>query len=88
MRLALAQINITPEAISKNLQQIEKAINTAKQQKADLLLFPELVTTGYTPNLLKLGDPLTPGSAAGSSGCGNPPDRRFQQPAGRCVQGW
>ncbi|MBT3423337.1 MAG: NAD+ synthase [Bacteroidetes bacterium] len=49
MRIALAQLNFQIGAFDSNTQQIISAINTAKEQKADLVVFPELAISGYPP---------------------------------------
>lgn len=52
-RVALAQINCQRGDKEANTQKIEEYTKRAKQQNADLVIFPELSLTGYT-----LGDEL------------------------------
>jgi NAD+ synthase (glutamine-hydrolysing) len=48
LRVALAQLNFTVGDIDGNTSKIIKAIQTARdEQKADLIIFPELAVTGY-----------------------------------------
>jgi predicted amidohydrolase len=47
IKLALAQISSKRENKSENLLKIEKATLKAKQQRADLIIFPEMSLTGY-----------------------------------------
>ncbi len=54
MRVFVAQLNPTVGAIEKNCQKILQSIERAKQQKADLVVFPELVLCGYPPEDLLL----------------------------------
>ena len=54
MKLALAQINPTVGDLTGNTQKILAFIATAKSQKADLIIFPELAITGYPPEDLLL----------------------------------
>ena len=54
MKLALAQTNPTIGDINANRQQIEQCIHQARQQKADLVIFPELSLLGYPPKDLLL----------------------------------
>jgi len=49
MKIALAQINPTVGDISGNVRKIREWIDKAAQQKADLVVFPELSITGYPP---------------------------------------
>ncbi len=49
MRIALAQVNPTVGALSRNAAQIKKAYREARAGGAGLVLFPELVLTGYPP---------------------------------------
>ncbi len=49
MRITLAQINSHIGNFEGNLQKILAGIETAKSQKADLVIFPELATCGYPP---------------------------------------
>ncbi|MFA5839959.1 MAG: NAD+ synthase [Candidatus Margulisiibacteriota bacterium] len=54
MRLALAQINPTVGDLSGNTVKIIDFIEKAKQEEADLVVFPELAITGYPPEDLLL----------------------------------
>ena len=47
IKLALAQISSKRENKSENLRKIEKLTLKAKQQGADLIIFPEMSLTGY-----------------------------------------
>jgi predicted amidohydrolase len=47
IKLALAQITSKRENKSENLLKIEKLTFKAKQQEADLIIFPEMSLTGY-----------------------------------------
>jgi len=47
IKLALAQISSKRESKSENLLKIEKLTLKAKQQGADLIIFPEMSLTGY-----------------------------------------
>ena len=47
IKLALAQISSKRENKSENLQKIEKLTLKAKEQGADLVIFPEMSLTGY-----------------------------------------
>lgn len=49
LKVSIAQINPTVASFKQNKQLILDAIAKAKQQKADAILFPELVLTGYPP---------------------------------------
>jgi NAD+ synthase (glutamine-hydrolysing) len=57
VRIALAQINSTVGDLQGNLEKMLKALEEAKSQKADIILYPELSLTGYPPEdlLLKPG---------------------------------
>jgi NAD+ synthase (glutamine-hydrolysing) len=54
MKICFAQINPTVGDISGNAKRIISAINSAKGQGADIVLFPELAVVGYPPNDLLL----------------------------------
>ena len=47
IRIALAQKNCTPFAVQKNLQTALGSIALAMEQKADMIVFPEMFMTGY-----------------------------------------
>ncbi len=49
MKIALAQINVIIGDFDANTQKILDYIKHAKVQGADLVIFPELATTGYPP---------------------------------------
>ena len=49
MKIALAQINPLMGCFKKNQQKILQWIMTAKNNKADLIVFPELALCAYTP---------------------------------------
>jgi NAD+ synthase (glutamine-hydrolysing) len=49
MRIALAQLNFQIGAFDSNTAKIISAINDAKKQEADLIVFPELAISGYPP---------------------------------------
>ena len=54
MRIALAQINTTVGDLAGNEAKILAAARRAEAEKADVVLFPELTTTGYPPRDLLL----------------------------------
>ncbi len=54
MRLALAQLNVVVGDLDGNVERIVGAFNEACGQGADLVVFPELVVTGYPPEDLLL----------------------------------
>ena len=47
--VSIAQINPIVGSFKQNLQMISEAINTAKNDNADVIVFPELALTGYPP---------------------------------------
>jgi len=49
MKIALAQINVIIGDFEYNTRKMLSYIEKAKQQKADIIIFPELATTGYPP---------------------------------------
>ncbi|MEZ5014587.1 MAG: NAD+ synthase [Chitinophagales bacterium] len=49
MRIALAQINVHIGNFEANFLKMEKYIGMAKEQEADIILFPELAVPGYPP---------------------------------------
>ncbi|HEX4851403.1 MAG TPA: carbon-nitrogen hydrolase family protein [Puia sp.] len=53
MKICLAQIKPTSGDIAYNLARHEKFISQAIQEKADLVVFPELSLTGYEPTMAK-----------------------------------
>ena len=48
MKVTIGQINTTNGDLEGNVQKIISAIQTAKQQGSDLIVFPEVTTHGYT----------------------------------------
>lgn len=54
MRIALAQVNPTVGDVEGNSRLIRDSISAALQQKAELVIFPELITIGYPPRDLLL----------------------------------
>jgi NAD+ synthase (glutamine-hydrolysing) len=54
MRLALAQINSVVGDIDGNAASVAEWLGRARESNADLVLFPELVVTGYPPEDLLL----------------------------------
>ena len=54
MRIALCQINATVGDIAGNTERVREGIRAAIEAQADLVLFPELVLTGYPPEDLLL----------------------------------
>src|SRR5256885_3325838 len=54
MRLALAQINSVVGDLDGNRDRVLRRLEEAKETGADLVLFPELVVTGYPPEDLLL----------------------------------
>ena len=57
LRIALAQINVTVGDINGNVAKVRENLDRAREQNVDIVLFPELVLTGYPPEdlLLKPG---------------------------------
>jgi predicted amidohydrolase len=49
MRIALAQINTTVGALAGNADRVIQFLEQAREQRADLVVFPELTLTGYPP---------------------------------------
>ncbi len=49
MKIALAQINVIIGDFEYNLKKMKAFIEQAKAQNADMIIFPELATTGYPP---------------------------------------
>src|SRR2546430_17220197 len=54
MRLSLAQINAVVGDLDGNAERIRGRLAEAKDQQADLVVFPELAVTGYPPEDLLL----------------------------------
>lgn len=54
LKIALAQLNFSVADLSGNVGKILAAVEQAKQQQADVLVFPELCVTGYPPEDLLL----------------------------------
>ena len=49
MKIALAQINVIIGDFERNFEKIATYIHQAREQQADLIVFPELTLTGYPP---------------------------------------
>ncbi|HZL45942.1 MAG TPA: nitrilase-related carbon-nitrogen hydrolase, partial [Opitutaceae bacterium] len=49
MHIGLAQINTTVGDLSGNCRRIIEAYRTLVARRADLVVFPELVVSGYPP---------------------------------------
>ena len=49
MRIAIAQVNPTVGDLAGNRRLVEEAAAKAASERADLLVLPELVLTGYPP---------------------------------------
>jgi len=49
LRLAIAQLNPCVGDFAQNFEKIQQAIQQAKDEQADIVLFPEMVVTGYPP---------------------------------------
>lgn len=58
MKIALAQINTIVGDVSGNLKLAKDFIEQAEKQGSDLILFPELLTTGYPPKDLLFREDL------------------------------
>src|SRR5881392_512159 len=54
MRIALAQINTVVGDLDGNAERIRSRLAEAKEEQADLVVFPELAVTGYPPEDLLL----------------------------------
>jgi NAD+ synthase (glutamine-hydrolysing) len=54
LRLALAQINSIVGDLAGNAERILERLKEAKEQSVDVVLFPELIVTGYPPEDLLL----------------------------------
>ena len=54
LRVALAQVNPTVGDLEGNTRKLVEWIDRAREQEADLVVFPELVLTGYPPEDLLL----------------------------------
>jgi NAD+ synthase (glutamine-hydrolysing) len=54
LRIALAQINTTVGDISGNADKIREYLGRARDQGAQLVVFPELAVNGYPPEDLLL----------------------------------
>ena len=54
IRVALCQLNLQVGAIQGNLERVRTSLIAARNQGADLALFPELTVTGYPPEDLLL----------------------------------
>ncbi len=49
LKLAIAQLNPCVGDFVQNLEKIQQAIQQAKDEQADVILFPEMIVTGYPP---------------------------------------
>ena len=49
MRIAIAQLNYKIGAFRSNLERMERAVASAREERADLVVFTELATIGYPP---------------------------------------
>lgn len=58
LNILLAQINPTVGDLTGNLSKIVNCIRKAREGKADFLLFPELVLSGYPPDDLLIDSPF------------------------------
>jgi len=47
LRLALAQVNPTVGDLAGNAALITSTVTTAKESGADIVVFPEMIVTGY-----------------------------------------
>lgn len=56
MKVALAQINIIFEDKHSNYVTVEEFVRQAKENTADLIVFPEMTCTGFTMNAMKYGE--------------------------------
>lgn len=52
--VGIAQIDIAWEDSDKNISKIEQFVKTAKENKVELVLFPEMALTGFTMNVCSL----------------------------------
>jgi len=56
MKIAVAQLNPTIGHFQGNAEKIKRFIRKAREDRADLIIFPELAVTGYPPRDLLLYD--------------------------------
>lgn len=49
LKLAIAQLNPCVGDFTQNTEKIQQAIQQAKNEQADVILFPEMIVTGYPP---------------------------------------
>src|SRR5207253_6109142 len=49
MRVTIGQINTTNGDFEGNTEKILRAVGQAKEEKSDLIVFPEVAVQGYTP---------------------------------------
>lgn len=54
LRIAMAQINLTVGDIDGNVKRIKASLEQARDEQANLVLFPELTVSGYPPEDLLL----------------------------------
>lgn len=50
IRIGLGQIDMAWEAIEKNKRKVESFLRKAKEEKVDLMVFPEMTMTGFSMN--------------------------------------
>ncbi|MBF0594440.1 MAG: NAD+ synthase [Candidatus Omnitrophica bacterium] len=62
LRIALAQINTTVGDLDGNVRKVLDSCAAARERGADLVVFPELTTTGYPPEDLLLKDHFISGN--------------------------
>jgi omega-amidase len=59
MRIALFQIDIAWENKDANFKNVESFIEKIKDEKVDLIILPELFSTGYTMNSMALAEDIS-----------------------------
>ena len=65
MKIAMAQLNYHIGHFEHNLNKMLEAVDTAKQQGADIIVFGELAVTGYPPrDFLEFNDFILQSEAA------------------------
>jgi NAD+ synthase (glutamine-hydrolysing) len=68
----MAQINPTVGDLRDNVRQVDEYVGRAREAKADIVVFPEMVTTGYPPL-----DMLPPREVRPPAGNRRPEEERF-----------
>ncbi|MBB6274931.1 nitrilase family protein [Porphyromonas circumdentaria] len=58
LKIALAQVDIAWEKPLKNLEVIHAKSLEAARQQADLIVFPEVMTTGFSMDVKRVAEPL------------------------------